>query len=158
MPFVRAKRGGKLLVELDAPEAGALRHLADEMIGLLEEESRADPVVRRLFPDAYEDPQDARDFASLVGDELRATKRQSLERLRSHLGRAGGARVSLAPDDVQAWLTTLTDLRLAIGARLEITQEGMDAPVDSEHPDAMTMAILHWLGWLQESILETMDH
>ncbi len=157
MSSVRAKRGGRLLIELDAPEAGALRHVADEMFILLEEESRADPVTRRLFPDAYEDEQDARSFASLVGDELRATKRHSLERVRSHLGRAGNARVSLGPDDVQAWLTTLTDLRLAIGARLEITEETMDAPIDSGHPDSLSMAIMHWLGWLQESILETIE-
>ena len=157
MASLHPQKGNKLLVDLDAPEAGALRQVADEMLLLLEDESRADPVIKRLFPDAYEDAKDARAFASLVGDELRRTKRHSLERVRSRLGRAGGARVSLAPDDVQAWLTTLTDMRLAIGARLEITEDLMDAPLDPGHPDSPSMAILQWLGWLQESILETIE-
>jgi hypothetical protein len=47
-------------------------------------------------------------------------------------------------------------MRLAIGARLEVTEEKMNQAMDANGPDAPAWAVLHWLGWLQESILGTL--
>ena len=48
----------------------------------------------------------------------------------------------------------LTDLRLAIGARLEVTEELMSADVGPEDERAPALVTLHWLGWLQEMLLK----
>jgi hypothetical protein len=48
----------------------------------------------------------------------------------------------------------LTDLRLAIGTRLDVTEEKMSDDIDPDDPEAAALSVLHWLGWVQGTILE----
>lgn len=71
----------------------------------------------------------------------------------------GGAVLKLTPQDSQRWLGALNDLRLAIGIRLEITDED-DTDLLYRLPDEdprkpMLMAYL-WLGGLQETLVHTL--
>jgi hypothetical protein len=61
--------------------------------------------------------------------------------------------VTLEGDDLDTWLAALTDLRLAIGTRLEVDEERMGAELSSNDPDAAAMAVLHWLGFVQEGVI-----
>jgi Domain of unknown function (DUF2017) len=144
---------GASSVTFDVEETAVLRRLAGEMRALLSTEAATDPVVGRLFPDAYEDPEDAQAYRDLVGDELRAGKLRALDRVELDLGHGGGATVTLGDDSIDAWLTSLTDMRLALGTRLEITEETMGAEIDEHDPQAPAIALLHWLGWVQEAFL-----
>jgi hypothetical protein len=140
-------------------------------------EPPADPVLKRLFPDAYSDPEGApqareaeeqraysAEFRRYTENDLRAGKRdnalaviRSLDALAS--AGEGGAVLKLSPEESQQWLAALNDLRLAIGSRLEITDEE-DTDLLYRLPDEdprkpMVMAYL-WLGGLQETLVATL--
>lgn len=148
------KTGTGTLITLEEGEADVLRTLLGEMEQVITQEAAVDDaVIDRLFPAAYADPKDARAFTELVGDELRAGKLHSIARVRDALPADGPATALVSDPD--PWLTVLTDLRLALGTRLEVTEETMDLPLSPGGPRANAMAVLHWLGWLQGSLLET---
>ncbi|UNO41813.1 DUF2017 domain-containing protein [Streptomyces sp. MST-110588] len=71
----------------------------------------------------------------------------------------GGAVLRLKPDESRQWLGALNDLRLAIGTRLEVTDEDDGGELlrlpDADPRKPMVMAYL-WLGALQESLVETL--
>ncbi|THA26207.1 DUF2017 domain-containing protein [Streptomyces sp. RKND-216] len=141
-------------------------------------EPPTDPALARLFPDAYGDPgaepasaeaaTEARaasaEFRRFTELDLRARKRgdalavvRALDALTPEGD--GGAVLRLAPDDSRQWLGALNDLRLAIGARLEVTDDedggGLYTLPDSDPRKPMVMAYL-WLGALQETLVETL--
>lgn len=153
MPELDRRRGVATLT-LDAPEADVVRQLIRQMRALLRSDDPEDAVLGRLFPDAYEDPDEARAYKELVGDDLAATKLGVLDRVAEQLGDTGGATVPLDQDALEAWLIALTDMRLALGTRLEVTEQSMSEEVERDEPDAPGRAVLHWLGWMQELMLE----
>jgi hypothetical protein len=142
-------------MHLEDTEAGLLRSIIEDVIQLLSADApEADPVFERLFPDAYESPEDARAFRDLVEDELRANKLSALKEMRGALGEVGPAALTLESESLNTWLRGLTDLRLVIGTRLGVTEETMNQDIDLQQESASGLAVLHWLGWIQESMLE----
>ncbi|MFI6035680.1 DUF2017 domain-containing protein [Streptomyces sp. NPDC051315] len=140
-------------------------------------EPPADPVLRRLFPDAYTDPEAtpgpreaeeqrtySAEFRRYTENDLRAGKREnalavvrSLDELA--VEEQGAAVLKLSPEGSRQWLGALNDLRLAIGSRLEITDDE-DTDLLYRLPDEdprkpMVMAYL-WLGGLQETLVSTL--
>ncbi|MBQ0988352.1 DUF2017 domain-containing protein [Streptomyces sp. F63] len=135
----------------------------------------SDPALARLFPDAYGDPERepggdgeekireyAAEFRRYTENDLRARKRRdalgvvhALDRL--HAPEDGEALLELAPEESRQWLGTLNDLRLAIGTRLEISEDDQELYrlPDSDPRKPMVMAYL-WLGGLQESLVGTL--
>ncbi|NGO70897.1 DUF2017 domain-containing protein, partial [Streptomyces boncukensis] len=141
-------------------------------------EPPSDPALARLFPDAYgpgpdaeglkpDELEDARaassEFRRFTENDLRARKREDglavVRALDSLTPGDRGAVLTLTPDDSRRWLGTLNDLRLAIGTRLEVTDDddgsGLYTLPDSDPRKPMVMAYL-WLGGLQESLVETL--
>lgn len=146
--------GGAVEVRWEEYEVQLLSGLMDEMKLLLEADiPKSDSVISRLFPDAYDEPDDARAFNELVGGELSETKRAALATARDTLSEN---RASWSREEAEAWLTLLTDLRLAIGTRLDVDEETMASDLDPDSPDAAALSVLHWLGWVQESVLAAM--
>lgn len=151
---VSSTGGGSLRLRLEEHERRLLQQLAAEMRTLLEADvPRADPVVRRLFPDAYDDAREARSFHDLVAAELRDTKTTALREVTQTLSGDGELAAELTADQADAWLKWLTDVRLAIGTRLDVDEQAMAADVDPDSTDAAALSVLHWLGWIQESIV-----
>jgi hypothetical protein len=147
-------RGRPSVLKLDPQERDLMHQLLGEMRTLLEADiPRADEVTRRLFPDAFDDPKESAKFRELVGDELRATKLAAVNALDEQLAAEGSAAIALEPDSVQELLAVLTDMRLAIGTRLDVTEEMMQTEPDPSDPEAAAMSVLHWLGWIQERVL-----
>ncbi|MEA2477326.1 MAG: hypothetical protein QOF16_944 [Actinomycetota bacterium] len=135
-----------------------MRELIREMETLLEADiPRVDAVVSRLFPDAYDDADESERFRELIGDQLHDAKRAALRTVKESLGTEGKVSVTLAPENAEEWLRVLTDLRLAIGTRLEIDDAKMSADIDPGDPDAQALLLLHWLGWTQELLVEAID-
>ena len=153
MAFTRVPDG--IRVEFEEQEAGLLRQLLDEMKTLLDADIEADPVNKRLFPDAYESAEDSRAYRELVGDELRTSKLAALDEVRTALGDRGEVETAISEESGGTWLAVMNDIRLAIGTRNDVTEERMAMEPDSDDLDASAMFVLHWLGWLQETLLES---
>ncbi|MFB0619750.1 DUF2017 domain-containing protein [Streptomyces sp. AGS-58] len=141
-------------------------------------EPPADPVLRRLFPDAYTDPEHApaspgdaeerrahsAEFRRFTENDLRAGKRESaLTVVRTLDALApvdeGGAVLELSPQESRQWLGALNDLRLAIGARLEITDDDdtdLLYRLPEEDPRKPMVLAYLWLGGLQETLVTTL--
>ncbi|MFN2525783.1 MAG: DUF2017 family protein [Actinomycetota bacterium] len=159
MPTVHPLDGTSLALGLEADEREAMRRLVAEMRTLLEAEVPAeDPVRARLFPRAYEDEGAQNNYRDMIESELEQAKKAALDTVARTLGdEAGDLEVALLPDEVQAWLRLLTDLRLSVGTRLDVTEEKMSAEIDPLDPDAVAYDVLNWLGWIQELMLRYLD-
>ena len=109
-----------------------------------------DPALARLLPDAY------RDDAEAASEHRQLTERGLVDRkiinARAVLASLETGAVRLDPAGVQAWLRTLTDLRLTIAARLQIEDDG-----DEGIGDELTLEIYDWLGYLQGTLVDTID-
>ncbi|RKN62945.1 DUF2017 domain-containing protein [Streptomyces klenkii] len=167
------------LLELIGPGDAAGTDGADPLARLFAEgpsEPPSDPALARLFPDAYGDPDAAQDpqerayaaeFRRYTENDLRDRKREdalAVVRSLDALVMAGDpgdgvAVLRLTPEDCRRWLGTLNDLRLTIGARLEITHEDDGEALlrlpDDDPRKPMVMAHL-WLGGLQETLVDAL--
>ena len=153
MADLEMRADGSLLLELEEHEAAILGQLLEEMQLLVGGDAdRTDPAVDRLFPTAYQDPDDELAYRELVEDSLRKEKLAAIEAARDDLRAAPD--IALPRDEVDRWLALLTDLRLAIAARLDIDEEKMTSELDPEDRDAVPLSVLHWLGWVQGTMLE----
>jgi hypothetical protein len=150
------KAGDQLRLRLEPRETEVLQQLIDELLDVLRREEADDRVSQRLFPDAYDSAEDTAAYNELVSDQLRRDKIGSLQGVRNDLGR-DGVDITLSRQSSERWLTALTDLRLALGTRLEMTEQKMAADLDPQDPQAPWLAVLHWLGWVQESMLQAMS-
>ena len=133
----------------------------------------ADPVVLRLFPDAYrEDDEAASDFRRFTERGLREKKAGYAATVLASLATADQAadsyddaqqgekvKVHLDADEAEAWLRTLTDLRLALGTRLDV-EEGDDDRWDSlpeDDPRRHVHDVYQWLGFVQETLVRALS-
>jgi len=116
-----------------------------------------DPVLLRLLPNAYNDPEAAGDFRRYTEPAIRSTKQRVLREIRTHLAilvdddKAG----TVADLEADTWLMALNDLRLALSVRLEINEASFDLfeSLPDEDPQKSIYAVYYWLGWLQENLL-----
>jgi Domain of unknown function (DUF2017) len=117
-----------------------------------------DPVLARLLPDAYrDDPEAAGEFRRYTEQGLRSGKAAAAQTVLDTLP-AGGGRVRLGPEDAQAWLRALNDVRLAIGTVLGITEDyenEMEAASWAD-PRSAYLEVYHWLGYLQDSLVRAL--
>jgi hypothetical protein len=111
--------------------------------------------MERLLPDGHRsDPELAADYRELTESSLRSGKSDDLAIVRATLP-DGGGEVRLDPDQAASWLRTSNDLRLALGTRLDITE-------DTEPPDEIAdeqdqqLAVYYWLTALQGSLVDAL--
>lgn len=130
-----------------------------------------DPVLQRLLPDAYrDDPEDAGEFRRFTERSLTSAKVANAETLIGSLidgGLTAGTidedgdpvEVELDPAEVQAWLRSLTDIRLSLAVRLGIeTDEDTMLVAESEDDAIAAMSdIYDWLGYVQETLIAALD-
>lgn len=117
-----------------------------------------DPVLARLLPDAYrDDPEAAGEFRRYTEQDLRSGKVAAAQTVLATLPAEGG-QVRLGPEDAQAWLRALNDVRLAIGTVLGITEDYEDEleAASSAHPRSAYLEVYHWLGYLQDSLVRAL--
>jgi hypothetical protein len=172
MSAVKKMRKGGVSLRLEAEEAALVRALMEQLLALLDQDApgkgdelaavgitdRAsqpeDPVLARLFPNAYrEDAEAAGEFRRYTELGLRDGKREAAQTVLSTLDR--GLETVLSHDEAQTWLRALNDVRLALGTRLDITEEWYDevAELDPDDPRTPMFAAYDWLTMLQESLV-----
>jgi len=133
-----------------------------------------DPVLQRLLPDAYrDDADDAAEFRRFTERSLTSTKVANAEAVLASLRDAGlddvdpdseadsdtEIEVELGPDAVQAWLRTLTDVRLSLAVRLGIEDDD-DAMLLHQSDDEAVLALAElydWLGYVQETLVQALN-
>jgi hypothetical protein len=146
------RRRAHARIRLEAVESALLTTLFDDLEGALQTLPGDDPVRERLFPAAYRDDDEAADeFRLLTEDSLREGKAQHLSECRAELP-SGEGEIDLDDEAAQRWLTVLNDLRLAIGTRLDVSEDD-DPAIDPADPDAQLRAIYQWLTALQDSLV-----
>jgi hypothetical protein len=130
------------------------------LLGLDEPPARApeDPALARLLPDAYrDDPDAAGEFRRYTEQSLRLAKQETARIVLDTLPEDGGP-VRLSGDQAQAWLRALNDVRLALGVRLEVTEEFEDQwqELDPADPRSAAFEVYAWLGGVQESLVQAL--
>ena len=155
-------REGTVCTAQFAPgEAAVLNEVMLEVITLLSEGfDRGDPVVERLFPDFYpDDAETSAEMRKFTEDDLRSAKLEQAAALLDGLPVEGGE-VSLDEEQAEMWLKALTDVRIALGLRLSITdetdlEEELDEAVlrDPASPRVGQLSVYAYLTYLQESLV-----
>jgi len=126
-----------------------LRELLGELEALLEDPD--DPALRRLFPQAHDDPESEEQYRSLVRDQLLAGRSKALSVVRDTLDKE-----TLDADEADAWLRALNDLRLVLGTRLDVTEDLDYESIDLNEPRGRDLAVYGYLSWLQEQLVEAL--
>ncbi|HEX6597640.1 MAG TPA: DUF2017 family protein [Acidimicrobiales bacterium] len=146
----RSRRGG---VELRLPEEERefLRSLAPEMRELLG--TPDDPAIGRLFPPAYVDDEDHQTaYRLLAGTELMESHLAALEVLETS---ADAER--LDEEQAHAWMRALNEVRLVLGTRLDVTEEGTERPTSRNDPRLPAFAAYDYLSQLQGELIEALS-
>jgi hypothetical protein len=189
--FQRRRRGGAVAT-FSGFEADLLRSLASQLVELLRNEMAApqadddslegmldfsgpttepdDPVLARLFPNAYpEDEEAAGEFRRFTERGLRDSKAKAAVEIIDTLEEAGlpgelsedglTVDVELDVEHAMVWLRSFTDIRLALATRLGV-EEGDEQRwmgMSDSDPRAHVYDIYQWVGYLQETLVEAVD-
>jgi hypothetical protein len=174
MRAFRRDASGAAVARFDREEAGILRHLAGEMLELLDrggssEEAHSDPALARLLPDAYrDDAEAAAEFRRFTAPDLAARKMDDARAVtaaldagddsahRSVFAGLGEVAVRLEEPQALSWMRALTDMRLALAARLGIldSDDGQEPEDDSA---AAIRSVYDWLGAVQDGLVRAVD-
>lgn len=155
---------GNIVFSLALLEGFHLARLVDEFRELLEQRDPSDPAMQRLTPSAYPDDADAaRSFADSTRGDLLDRRESEATLVRAALAPFAmdidslSEDEALAPldlaiheDELDAWLRTLTAIRLVIADRLGITSE--DQSTDDGRTD-----VYDWLGYRLEVLIQAAD-
>jgi len=117
-----------------------------------------DPVLRRLLPNGYADPESAAEFRKYTESSLRTVKQTHLMYLREQLVFPVDhelPKADIAVTDPTQWLIAINDLRLALAVRLDIKQDSYEQYELMKDSDAQKplFAVYFWLGGIQESLI-----
>jgi hypothetical protein len=162
------------LIELLRNEAAVPAAEADPLEAMLDftgpTTAPDDPVLARLFPTAYrEDEEAAGEFRRFTETELRSGKADHAATVIDTLEEAGlppqlegddlVIDVELTEDAAMGWLKSMTDMRLALASRLDITEGDEDywESLPEEDPRTHVHDIYDWLGFLQETLVRAVQ-
>ncbi len=189
--FARHRRSGRVIATFTGFEADLLRSLTSQLVELLRNERAAptggdpleamfdfsgptaepeDPVLRRLFPTAYPDDEDAAaEFRRFTEGTLRDGKADAAAGIIDALEEAGlpplleeeGLVIDVELDEAAAtaWLRSFTDVRLALATRLGVEEGDEDYwhTLPDDDPRAQAHDIYEWVGYLQETLVDALS-
>ena len=121
-----------------------------------------DPVLKRLFPDAYPEDQTASsDFRRFTERDLKAKKVADAQVVLDRLAATelGAHDLRIPRDETEPWLRTLTSVRLAVATRLGIsdaeTADQLNA-LPEDDPRSFLVSVYDWLGFAQETMINAL--
>jgi len=148
----RIKRSRKGGVDLRIPPAERefLRSLAPQMREVIEDPD--DPVLERLFPEAYpNDPDRQAEYRLLAQVELADSHLAALAELE-----ASANAEHLDADQADAWMRAINEVRLVLGMRLDVTEEGDERPRSADDPRLPAFAAYDYLSMLQSELIDAL--
>lgn len=179
----RFRRSGPVIsMKLGDYEATLLESLVEQFAGLLEADvgpaadgdpfvrwqaelsgddplDHSDPVINRLFPDAYAgDAEASAEFRRLTQARQRLERLEAAEVVLSALrdSDAGRHPVQVRVIELDTWLRTLTAVRLSLAVRLGIETADDAEELDQlpeDDPRSYLYRIYEWIAFLTESLL-----
>jgi len=166
---------GRVILRVDVVEKGLLVSLAQQVCEFVSPEPLEhadplaaivgidmdakfpnDPAMARMFPDAYpDDPEAALDFRRFTQRSLQEAKLAHARTVLESLSKSG-EKITLGTGDLPSWLGFLNDARLAIGTRIDITEENHEelADLPEDDPRHGMFHVYDWLTYLQESLVQ----
>ena len=147
------RRTGKgVAVDLGPDERALLQMLTTELRHVIANNAD-DTGLRRLFPTAYvNDPDRDAEYQILARHELIDARLSAIDTMQATVGAA-----VLSDDELRAWMTTVNQLRLVLGTRLEISEDDpdeLDEPGDPDDPEFQQRLIYHWLTGVLALIID----
>ncbi|GAA3863826.1 hypothetical protein GCM10022381_04710 [Leifsonia kafniensis] len=156
----------------------ATSQLVDLLSGANDDNDLAisDPAIRRMLPDAYsDDPEAAKEFRRFTAGGLLESKIENAALVRDALANVQGVDdllpsqtesprtgdtdshelVVIDEPAVLSWLRALTDLRLTLAERLQMSPDG-EIQLDGEEAEFLN-DLYDWLGMVQESFIYAID-
>ncbi len=151
---IRRTRSGQYSVRLPRGEREILRGLPAQLRTLLTlGDAAGDPALRRLFPPAYEgEPERAEEFDRLVRGDLLEQRLSAIETMERTIDAD-----RLSEDELTAWLSSINDLRLVLGTRLDVTEETTEREVPPGEENARAFALYAYLSYLEEEVVEALS-
>lgn len=160
--------GPAVSMRIAAIEGIHLARLVDELrTAIVDHDTVPDPGIQRLVPDVYPDDREASEsFAAQTRDDLldrrsadAAVVRQGLEPFLPVSGdepddeaALDSRELTIPASEIDAWLRTLTALRLVIATRLDVTSDD-----DDHDPDDPRFGIYDWLGFRLDGLVAMAD-
>ncbi|MCI0155132.1 DUF2017 domain-containing protein [Leifsonia shinshuensis] len=166
-PFRADRHGGGVHARFEAAEVEVLRRFAAEAVSRAEQAAaegagaataESDPALARLLPDAYpDDAQASAEFRRFTAERIAERKADNARAVIDSLGDTAGESVEVRLDDAQAqaWLRTLTDIRLVLAAGLGIEHDGDEGDVH-DLESATRRAVYDWLAAVQEFLVHAL--
>lgn len=153
-----------LVSMLDERESSSPRDELEQITGMRTGHTAApdDATLGRLLPNFFR-PQNDHPAGSATAESLNSAlrslhepdiidaKRQAAQRLLDTCPQGGG-RLELTESDANSWISSVNDVRLALGTMLDIGDGGPDA-LPPEHPMAGHLDVYQWLTVLQEYLV-----
>jgi hypothetical protein len=136
--------------------------VADLEVDPDEPEVSEDPVLKRLFPDAYpHDTTASSEFRRFTERDLRATKVAEAQVVLDRLAATelGARDLRIPREEVEAWLRTLTSVRLAVATRLGISDAAAAdelSALPEDDPRSFMVSVYDWLGFAQETMINAL--
>ncbi|MCA5922773.1 DUF2017 family protein [Curtobacterium oceanosedimentum] len=153
IPFVRRADGVHL--GMSSGERALLTSLTEQLRQVLDGDLTDDPVAERMFPDAYPGDDDASaEFREYTQSDLLRQKTTNATIVHEWL--TGVRDGPLDTEDEQAWLRTLTDLRLTIAERLGIADADDEQRSVEADAGVGLRDVYDWLGYVQEHLVTTL--
>lgn len=156
MPPARVKRvrGGRFALRITGAERDVLRSLPAQLRQLMTgQDVGADPDLRRLFPTAYpDDPEKAAEYDAMVRDDLVAERLAAIDVMERTIESD-----RLSEEELLAWLSSINDLRLVLGTRLDVPEDLSELDVTPDDPRAESLALYAYLSILEEDAVAALS-
>ena len=156
MPPARVKRvrGGRFALRITGAERDVLRSLPAQLRQLMTgQDAGANPDLRRLFPTAYpDDPEKAAEYDSMVRDDLVAERLAAIDVMERTIDSD-----RLSEEELLAWLSSINDLRLVLGTRLDVAEDLSEVDVTPDDPRAESLALYAYLSILEEDAVAALS-
>lgn len=156
MPPARVKRvrGGRFALRITGAERDVLRTLPAQLRELMTgPEADANPDLRRLFPTAYpDDLEKAAEYDALVRDDLVAERLAAIDVMERTIDSE-----RLSEEELLAWLSSINDLRLVLGTRLDVPEDLSELDVPRGDPRTQSLALYAYLSMLEEDAVAALS-
>ena len=152
VPPVDRTEQGDFELRISDEEREVLRGIPGRLGELLDGERRGDPAMERLFPAAY--PDDAgmnAEYVQMVDGELMSNRRAAVAMMERTIDNN-----TLTEEEALSWLTTINDVRLVLGTRLELTEESTEEDFANDDANSQAFALYAYLTFLEDHVVRAL--